>query len=153
MNERETRVQKRNRWREASRRVMSCLQLHHMTKRDAINMPNAAFAKVWKAALQKGGLDVESSSVGGEGEMKRRVDQEMVSIWREQGGEAEKGGVEDRVGKRLTRGATERATDDSQAAQLRSMLAKVREADNGAMLRGTPVGCRQKVKAEDWLSE
>ena len=33
MNEREARVQKRNRWREASRRVMSRLQLHHMTKR------------------------------------------------------------------------------------------------------------------------
>jgi hypothetical protein len=77
----------------------------------------------------------------------------MVSIWREQGREAEKGGVEDLVGKRLTRGATERATGDSQAAQLRSMLARVREADNGAMLRGTPVGCWQKVKAEGWLSE
>ena len=48
VNEEETRVQKRNRWREAVRRVGARLDLCDLTRKQAVDMANKKFAKVWK---------------------------------------------------------------------------------------------------------
>ena len=146
VNEEETRVQKRNRWREAVRRVGVRLDLCNLTRKQAVDMANKKFAKVWKGMCKS----MEEWEVE-QGEMERKVNLEMQRIRKERGGPSgqhEEEMAEKRRCKQRT--VSERTKGADTLRELEEGLARVRRLKLGLNTAGTPVGKWMEVRMEAW---